>query len=295
MMMRILKWLVRLAAGLGLLILIGGYLGAVHPMGDSLAVFRMWAAGAVLVAALILALLRDRAFAALAGTAAVVSAGPVLGAMSVSASEVTRVDATVYVKNLGNRRADVVGLIEDIRASGADILLLQEMTVGSALALRARMSEYPHWHTCEFSGWSGMAVVSRWPLSATACTGHRSVAAAQVEAPGGPIWAASIHQLWPFPHEQALLLPEVLDVLNVTADRQIVAGDFNMVPWAHSVREIQRVSGTTRISPVQTTILLRGIGLPIDHVLTTGQGRVERRPQLGSDHFGLVARIGFAR
>jgi len=44
---------------------------------------------------------------------------------------------------------------------------------------------------------------------------------------------------------------------------------------------------------MRPTIRVWGLGWPIDHVLTSGQGSTEIRPGLGSDHAGVVARIGF--
>lgn len=144
MMMRGPKWFVRLGVCVGLVALVGGYLGALHSLGDSLAVFRIWAAGAVLAAALILALLRDNAFAIMAGAAAILSGAPILGAMSVSASGAARVDVTVYVKNLGSASADIGGLLGDIVESHADILLLQEVSIANAATLQARLTDHPY-------------------------------------------------------------------------------------------------------------------------------------------------------
>jgi len=75
--------------------------------------------------------------------------------------------------------------------------------------------------------------------------------------------------------------------------KAVLGGDFNMVTWSHTMRRIERVSGTKRIGAVWNTISLKGLPLPIDYVLASGTGSSERRPLLGSDHHGLVARIAF--
>jgi len=290
---RIVVWVLRVLAALAALALVGGYLGALHPLGDSLAVFRLWVACGLLALCLGLALARDRALALVATVAALSAASPVLWGMFSGGQGPDRPEAVVYVKNLGSGRADMAEVIADVAALGADILLLQELTHASRDALQMGLPDHPHWHICQFSGWSGIAIVSRWPLSEPLCTDHRSAAAAMIDAPGGPIWASSVHQLWPYPYAQARLLPNVLELMAQAEGRRVVGGDFNMVPWAYAVREIARVSGTERIGPIQATIDIRGVRMPIDHVLTDGQGGVDRRPRFGSDHYGLIARIAW--
>jgi len=280
---------------LALAALAGSYLGALHPAGDSLAVFRLWLAGGAFALGLLSALFGARHLGGLSTVAAAGAALPILLQIWVQLDTPRAApDLSVYVKNLGSARGDAAALIADIEASGADILLLQELTPENADLMQAALPSHPFWHICQFSGWSGMAVAARWPMGQITCSEHRSVALAEILTPTGPIRAASLHQVWPWPYEQAELLPMVLETLRSDAPRQIVAGDFNMVPWSHTARQIARATGTRRIGPVQTTIRIRHVPLQIDHVLTTGQGSVARRPQFGSDHYGLLARVGFS-
>lgn len=75
--------------------------------------------------------------------------------------------------------------------------------------------------------------------------------------------------------------------------RVILAGDFNMVPWGYTLRQIAEASGCLQIGPVWNKVSVIVLPLPIDHILASGTGVSERRPRLGSDHFGLVARVFF--
>ncbi|MHA7888417.1 endonuclease/exonuclease/phosphatase family protein [Roseicyclus sp.] len=286
----ILRWLTALA----LLTLLASYLGALHPLGDSLAVFRWWMLyGVIGIAVLcLLARLRRTGTASLA-VAALASLHLASYHRIPPGLEGAAPDLVIYAKNIGSGRADWDALVADIASVGADTVLLQEVTRAIADALPALLPDHPHQHICRFSDWSTMVVASRHPLSSPGCTVHRSLAYAVVEAPGGPVWVASIHQVWPYPHEQADLLPGILTAVAPFGARQVIAGDFNMVPWGHSVRQIARSSGTRRISSLDRTIEVRGIGLSIDHVLTDGRGDVALRPRLGSDHWGLAARIGW--
>jgi len=288
MIKRVIQAVAALLSGL----ILAGYIGALHPLGDSLAVFRLWDAGALAAAALGLGVSGSARGAFLAAALALFAATPILSGMQRGGANPAP-QVTVYVKNLGSARADVEGLLRDMSDSAPDIFLLQEVTRETAAILQEHLPGHPHWHICQVSGWSGMAVASRWPITDFACTPHRSVALAEIASPSGPIRAPSLHQVWPWPFAQAELLPQVLDILRSNAPRQIVAGDFNMVPWGQSVRAILRAARTHRISPVQTTLRIRRVPLAIDHVLTTGRGAVERRPEFGSDHYGLLARITF--
>lgn len=277
------------------MVLASSYIGALHPLGDSLAVFRMWIAKGLIATGFITVLARVWK----TGLTALVCACIALLHIAsfnelVTATNRADPDLTVYTKNLGAGRTDWSLLATDIAETKADVVLLQEVTQSRMLELAALLPDLPHQHICNFSGWSAMAEVSRYPVSDTGCTDHRSLAYALVGAPSGPVWVASIHQVWPFPHDQAALLPKILAAVVDAPTRQVIAGDFNMVPWGHSVSAIMEAGGTQRIGPVLPTIEVRGVTLPIDHVLTDGRGTVSLRPRMGSDHRGLAARIEWA-
>jgi len=57
----------------------------------------------------------------------------------------------------------------DIESSGADVVVLQEVTQATAEALPVLLPDHPHQHICNFAGWGAMAVASRWPLSQAGC------------------------------------------------------------------------------------------------------------------------------
>ncbi|MEJ6391701.1 endonuclease/exonuclease/phosphatase family protein [Gymnodinialimonas sp. 2305UL16-5] len=272
--------------------MLASYLGGLHPAGDSLAVFRLWIAGGVLGLGVLLLALRLRRFGWGAILCAAIAAVPIL-AMGVEpqAAQAAAPSVAVYTKNTLGGRGDNAAILADIRASGADIVLLQELSATRGGFLAGLRATHPYQHECRFSDWSGMAVLSRWPLSAPYCSPHRSFAAALVEAPGGTFWAVSTHLVWPYPHGQAAVLDQAMPFLEQIEGRTVVAGDFNMVPWGHSVRRIARATGTDRIGALYETLSVRGVPLSIDHVFTDGTGTVVRRPRFGSDHYGLLARI----
>lgn len=288
---RIARGLLLLPAAALALAVLGSYGGAVHPVGDSLAVFRAILALALGAVALLLIGIRafgwGLSFAALAGVAGL----PIL-VMSYASQPDPSADALrVYSKNTLGRWGDPGAIASDITRTGADIILLQELTTSNTILLDRLRSSHPHQHICQFSGRSGIAVLARWPLSQSFCSPVRAFAGARVATPDGPVWAVSTHLTWPFPYDQAERLQTAMPQLSGISGPAVVGGDFNMTPWARSVRQVARATGTTRIGRLYITLRYRDIPFTIDHILTTGQGTTQLRPLLGADHHGILADI----
>jgi endonuclease/exonuclease/phosphatase (EEP) superfamily protein YafD len=191
-----------LAAGLALC---GGFAGALHPAGDSLAVFRLPLAAAVLVAAFGLGLAGGpRRLAAFAALLATVAAAP--AALSYLPRPVAGEGAayTLYQKNVLSRLADPAPLVDDILASGAGIVTLQEVQQQNQPVLEALRPAYPTQAWCPYGGAGGTAVLSRWPaLGEPLCAAGGGFTALRLDAPFGPVWAVSLHLYWPWPFDQA--------------------------------------------------------------------------------------------
>lgn len=289
-------------AGLGLLALVlavlalalaASHLGGVHPAGDSLAVARPVLVVAVLGLGAVLALTRWRRFGVVALLGALVAAMPlamaVLRADPAPQGDVIR----VYAKNLWAGNTNTRPLVADILETGADIVLLQELGDVNRRVLEQLAPTHPHRHVCRFSGRIGIAVVSRWPLEDGRCTPARAAAAARVMTPQGPVWAVAVHLPWPYPYQQAERAAMVRDLLDGMQGDVLIGGDFNMMPWGHSVRSVAAAVGARGLGPHRPTFDLRGYPLILDQILTTGTGRVETRDRLGSDHRGVLAEIAF--
>jgi endonuclease/exonuclease/phosphatase (EEP) superfamily protein YafD len=108
-----------------------------------------------------------------------------------------------------------------------------------------------------------------------------------------PVWMVSIHLHWPWPYTQADHVATLLPVLAELEGPVVMAGDFNMVRWADSVRRMGAAARSLPAGPSAGTYtgfdpIMR---LPIDHAFAPGGGRLELRPALGSDHLGLLARL----
>ncbi len=287
--MRAILWILFGFAALGLA---AGFLGALHPAGDAFAVLRLQFGAAAVLLALLLRLAGARAGLVLA---ALVSGAVAPGVWAgYAAEEAPGGGLTLYQKNLSFRMADPAAVVEDIRAVGPDMVTLQEVTERNLAVLTVLADTLPTQHVCPFARVGGVAVASRFPAVAgsATCAGGRGLAAVQVETPEGPVWLVSIHLHWPWPYRQPDQIADLVPVLQSLDGPVVLGGDFNMVPWGHALRRIERATATRRAGPAHDTFPhFRAVPLAIDHVLAPRGGTVLPRPMLGSDHRGLVLRV----
>ena len=287
---------------LAALALAASFAGMLHPAGDSLAVFRAPLAGVLALSAL------------LAGGPGWGAAALVVGAAALAPQIAPRLARGApgpfvhYQQNLRYDLATPERVLADIAAAGPDTITLQEVSARNReTVLEPLRASHPHQAFCEAGAVGGVAVASRWPiLEAPGCGavhygGGRGpegdgLAALRVDAPGGPLWVASVHLTWPWPEPQALQAATLVPRLAALGGDVLLAGDFNMVRWSHRLRALARaararVAGHAPITFVRTRPPVP-LWLAIDHVLVPegARGRVEARPDTGSDHRALVLR-----
>ena len=283
--------------GLGVLTLLamlptlGGYLGVLYPLGDSLAVFRaQGAVGLALVSGVALAL-RVVVAGRLGMVLAAVTGLPL--AWGYLAPAMPGADLRLYQKNMLYRNPDLTGLEADIRATAPDVLTLQEVSEPNKALLPALSDQLPHQLWCPFEAVGGEAIATRLPPIPGREVCASGLAALQVKGPKGPLWLVSVHLYWPWPHEQAGQVADLLPVLKEMAQPVVMAGDFNMVGWSHALAALRGATGTVEAGPVLGTYtgFAPWVILPIDHVMAPGGGQTQSRPGLGSDHLWLLAEL----
>ena len=291
------------------LVLLAGFGGRLHGAGDLLAVGRP-AVTAVLtllsLVAMTLGLRRRGAVGLMAALVAVWSMlPPMVGVVAASNDR----EYGAYQKNLLFRNRETEAVAADILATESDFVFLQELHSVTRPILARLGGAYPHQAFCDFATVGGVAVLSRWPPTGDApvCDGNGLVAM-QVETPDGPLWVASLHLHWPYPHRQPGQVERLLPVLRGLDGPVLLGGDFNMVPWGYSVRAVAEAiggkatgyaGGTFTLSDHFQDLDLAALmpRLPIDHVLVPAASEVkslERRERLGSDHNGLLAKFTFS-
>ncbi len=276
------------------MLLVGSFGGAVHGLGDTLAVFRHFWAISLSVSSLLL--LRGHVGVALLGVLVVV-----LGMFPVGAGYFHRaVDIgggySLYQKNLLFKGQNQSGIIADILETAPDFITLQEVSRVNRGVFESLVQTYPSSLFCPFTGVGGVAVLSNWPavLGTATCAGDQGMAAIQLVMPAGPFWLVAVHLHWPFPYNQRSHVARLLSEIYTLDGPVILAGDFNMVPWSHTMRQLENATGSQRAGRVVQTYRRADtpLQLAIDYILVPGgTGNLSTRSRLGSDHFGLLLRF----
>ncbi len=262
-----------------------GFAGAVHPAGDSVALFRIILGVICLLGCLWQIRRFWRVTLGLTGGAALLTTLPLFVGGQPDG------ELTIYTKNIWFGNTAVSALARDIRESGAEVVMLQEVSNRNDAILTLLLDDFPYQHVCRYRWWNGLAVLSAHPIATTACSDRRAVAAAQIVANGQAVWLTSVHLSWPFPYDQVTSVVDAKTVLAQLDGPVVMAGDFNIFPWATSVGRLRQASGTIAARPIRPTLHLRGVPLLLDHVYAPGGGRVSYRPLLGSDHRGVLATV----
>lgn len=259
------------------------YWGSLHPVTDSLAVLRPVLAVAVAVFGW-----------ALLGPVGLIAPLLVAAPLLWPGQPVRAVDLTLYQKNLLFRLPDPAALIADIQGSGADVVTLQELHSRLDAVPKALLDRYPHQQLCNAHAVGRVAILSRHPILSAGCVAGWGMTHARIAAPGGEITVVALHLHWPYPQIQTAQVDLLLPVLRALPQPVIAAGDFNMVPRTHTLARIARATKSHRARCDFPTFWIKGLyPITIDHLLLPQgwRAQIERRPLLGSDHFGLRARI----
>ncbi|WP_341366372.1 endonuclease/exonuclease/phosphatase family protein [Yoonia sp. BS5-3] len=262
-----------------------GFGGGWHPAADSLSLLRPVAG---ILCVLLMLGLRGRIWGValgLTGGAALITTLPLMMGSPTAGT------LTLYSKNIWSRNQNLDALAADISDSNADVVTLQEVSAHNRGLLSRLAGDYPYQHLCAFGGWSGIAVLAKVPIHDQVCSSRRGVAAAQIDQAGQRIWVGSVHLLWPFPRGNRRSADAVTDVIAGLEEPVVLAGDFNIFPWAASVRQIADAAGTEPLRPVRPTYYLQGVPLLLDHVYGPYGGQVSYRSFLGSDHLGVLATV----
>lgn len=282
------------ALGLSILALAAGYLGWLHPLGDSLSVGRGLAAAAVLVLAVFASFAGLRMAAFVSMLLAMLTGGQVLLAYTWPGLPGSY---TIYQKNVLFRNGELSALARDIRDTNPAIVTLQEVLPENRAWMETLKDAFPHQLLCPGGTVGGPAILTQLPVVEGTEVCGPGLAAMQVV--GGTVdnperfWIVSVHLHWPWPYRQADHVQLLLPILDKLQGPAVMAGDFNMVRWANAVKRMSDILGVKAAGPMMGSYvgLSRMFPLPIDHIFATGGGRVSLRPAAGSDHLGLLAQV----
>lgn len=281
---------------LPLLALIASYLGHLHPIGDSLAVFRQYLIILTAGSVFLMVYLGRRYLAVFALTLSFMAATPFLVQL-VFFDHLETSDFVIYQKNMSVDLTDPAGFAEDLRSVNPDFAAFQEASSKNRRLIDSFDDILPYVHYCNAKRWTGVAIASRWPIirGTARCNPDVRTAYMRVETPKGPLWIVSIHQRWPWPSDQPKETEIFLNFLRDLQGDVVVAGDFNMVPWSYTMREYEQAANAALIPGLRGSFPLTWdvFWIPIDHILLADgfRGSAEMRGFFGSDHRGIIGRF----
>ena len=213
---------------------------------------------------------------------------------------------------ISNRQA--ARLRQAVEAARPDVLLAMETSAWWVRALQPLRAAYPYHLELPREDSYGMVLYSRLPLSHTQVQDLRQNSVPSIcttlRLPGGQaVTFFAVHPSPPIPDtypdgvgERSIALGKVATFVRQQPRPAIVAGDFNDVPWSGTTHQLSRGS------PLRDTRRGRGfyatfdansrlMRWPLDQFFVTPQFRVvslRRLPDVGSDHFPLVAEFVLA-
>jgi len=274
------------------------FTGHVFAPGDSLAVIRFPAGLLLLVLATALALCAAWKMTVSSFVAALVALVPLGIGYFKPNPPCTEACLTLYQKNLMSKTWPRDPLTEELIASDAEIVTLQEVSDHNRRFMAPLFDHYRFSKFCPFRPEQDVAVLTSLEVieNTAFCLEGAGMAAVQVlTSTGRPLWAVSVHLEWPFPFDQFQQTKRIEARLKTLDGPILIGGDFNMVTWGGSVRRLSKAAGNTTFGPYRNTHQFGQsfLPLPIDNVLVPNgaKGHLERRPRLASDHMGLLARI----
>lgn len=270
-------------------------------------------AAAALVLALVSGSGSQTATLALAGVAAVISAGlmaPDIFAAFARQPAPARGEVLKVIQiNVWSFNADPAATATWIVAQAPDIVVVEEaMDKGLAVPLALKVV-YPFVTTCPPGEpcttliFSKIAPQAAGVFASPDSKGRHSGAFATFSDARGAFTVIGTHHLWPVPPGRQQAQTHRLAAALDRFDRRslIVAGDFNSTPWSFSLRRQDALLGLERrthglatwpVRPWSRHRLWSPIAiLPLDHVYAGEAWKtvsVKRGPKLGSDHLPIV-------
>lgn len=280
-----------------LVLLVGSALGAVHPLGDTLALFRGWMVPVALVVAAGLALVSSRRLAPVLAAVALGLGLPVALSMLLPLVPVAVPDLTLYQLRAEAGPGATGAVLDDIRAAGPDVVALQAPDAATGAAILDPLGRVYARTRCPSDRAGDLAIATRLPVVAGSarCEAGAGMVAVQVEGPEEPLWLVSLQLDRAFPGGQPAQLEALVPALAALEGPVIVAGRLNMAPWSHAAARIGRATGTRIVGPTRGTHAIghRALRLPVDQVRAPVRGSVVYRAVQGTDAVGVLAAIAF--
>lgn len=301
MFFRILTWSIAGASAALALAALAGFLAPVDPRFDMINHFRPALIAGALALCLIALVLRARAILAASGALllllGLLTAIPLFFAAPSANGE--RPNLRIVSLNLWVENRDLAQTAEFLRASNADVIVLQEVLCTPSDPLFAALrSDYPHVFRASERCF-GQAILSKHPIVATGREDfeHRRPVWLWAEIARGAerMRVTGVHLSHPTrPFDQVKNVNALAAYARKVQIPHVIAGDFNLTPYSWLLNKFAWRSGLRR-SGTYTASWPGHVAMPfflIDHVFLSGEfARADFRvaPFAGSDHRPVIA------
>ena len=202
--------------------------------------------------------------------------------------------------NTWERNRDFAATVAEIQRLNPDVVALEEFDPGKREVLFRLRIDYPYQYACHELPECHIAILSRFPILATAAdSGFYGLPFASVKL-GGELTGYTVVSTHTtrFPHSRAQLAQAnaLVKHLEKETDRLIVMGDFNATPFSRIPGFIQTGTGLNRLTSLPSWPTWSGVPqLAIDHVFVSPEIRQLAAEQIGnaagSDHFPVLVTI----
>lgn len=288
---------VALLVTIGIVVTLSGFFGHVHPAFDTIGAFRVQA-GIAFAAVLLFSVAFSALTARLLAFTGILIAGAGLAPAVLPDEPVGSPDLVAYSHNMRFDNPIPEAVVGAIAAVDADIVALQEVREPNDRAISRLGRAYRTRVFCPFGPIGAVAVISKLEaIGEPGCARGQGVAWARLSTPRGPLTAVSLHLPWPWPYGQAPQAAKVAQILSELPEPIVILGDFNMAPWAYTLRQIHEATGTRTVRGLRLTYHRPAFwpGLPIDHVLVSEDlaAETETLGRYGSDHSALRTWLRF--
>lgn len=210
--------------------------------------------------------------------------------------------------NVAHFNPDHDRVLTALAACDADVIALVEVTGACRDRLRQLDATHPHAvDSCDLSEKYGVLVRARWPLTVLSRGGGRDAAprhvSVRLQMPAATLDLMAIHLTNPIRRSHTHRIPrelaEVIAHARQASPDLVLCGDCNAAGWSSWLRQLESATSlrnTRRLLPSWPVRLPPFLRLPIDHVWARGRAAVlgtRLGPETGSDHFPLLAEIGW--
>ncbi len=307
---RTLKRLAIFLALLSLTALVLGSLGRWLWPFDLLAHFRVHCTAVLILASLVLLGVRDWKNGIVAALAAALAAVPLFDYLVPARATSLTVEPEQSLRalslNAWFRNEDPLRLVDYLAKSGADVVVLQEVSQGEGTLLQSKLDMYPYAYV-EGAGESDAVLFSRWPITRAETVrlsaNGVSTIRATLDWSARPITLIAAHLHWPIGSLTADRRNAELAGLAALAQAErgplVMLGDFNITPWsphfrafldASRLRDCSLGHGLDPTWPSQFILA----GIRIDHCFASPHWRAldaRTGPAVGSDHRPMIVEL----